>query len=140
VEPLKLCFKGQAWYLYGYCRDRQDNRLFKLSRMKNLARADQSFQRESPQHAPALNPLPPGEMVEVVLRLPGEMAFRAYDEFEQPEHLEDGSFLVRVRFLRGEGLFQYVLSFGEHAEVLEPPDVRSGVVERLKKMLARYSI
>lgn len=33
VEPLQLVFKSQAWYLYGFCRSKQDFRLFKLSRV-----------------------------------------------------------------------------------------------------------
>lgn len=140
VEPLKLCFKGQAWYLYGYCRDRMDNRLFKLSRMRNLARTEQAFRRDCPPRALEANLLPQGELVEVALRLNQEVAFRAYDEFEGVEALGDGAFRVRARLPRGEGLFQYVLSFGEHGEVLEPPEVREEFIERLKKTLARYQI
>jgi predicted DNA-binding transcriptional regulator YafY len=36
LEPGKLVFKGQAWYLYGYCRDKKDERFFKISRIKSL--------------------------------------------------------------------------------------------------------
>lgn len=36
AEPLKLCFKAQAWYLYAYCRLRQDYRFFKLKRIRDL--------------------------------------------------------------------------------------------------------
>jgi predicted DNA-binding transcriptional regulator YafY len=115
VEPLKLCFKGQAWYLYGYCRD-------------------------CPPRALESSPLPQGELVEVTLRLPREMAFRVYDEFDKIEALEDGAFLVRARLPRDEGLFQYVLSFGEHCQVQEPPEVREEIIGRLKKTLDRYQI
>ena len=140
VEPLKLCFKGQAWYLYGYCRDRRDARLFKLSRMRNLVRTDEAFRRDCPPRALERNPPPQGEMVEVALSLPREMAFRVYDEFERFEPREGGAFLVRARLARGEGLIQYILSFGEFCEVLEPPDVREEIAGRLKKMLALYQI
>ena len=140
VEPLKLCFKGQAWYLYGFCRDRRDARLFKLSRMRNILCTNQVFQRDCPPRALELNPMPRGEMAEVALRLPKEMAFRVYDEYERFEPQDDGGFLVRANLPRGEGLFQYVLSFGEFCEVLEPPEVRREIAGRLKKMLARYQI
>ena len=36
VEPNKLIYKGQSWYLYGYCRLKKDFRLFKISRIKDL--------------------------------------------------------------------------------------------------------
>jgi predicted DNA-binding transcriptional regulator YafY len=140
VEPLKLYFKGQAWYLYGFCRDRQDTRFFKLSRIRNLTEMEETFSRECPDTVPAAYPLSRGEAVEVALRLPAAQAFRVYDEFERPELLPDGSFLVRASLTRGEGLFHYILSFGEHAEVLEPPEVRSEITEKLKKILSRYQI
>lgn len=140
VEPLKLCFKGQAWYLYGYCRDRRAARLFKLSRMREIKAHDESFSREAPSRALEADPLPQGELVEVTLKVPEEMAFRVYDEFERHEHLEDGSFLVRAMLPKGEGFYQYVLSFGERCEVLSPPEARLEIAVRIEKILSRYRI
>lgn len=140
VEPLKLCFKGQAWYLYGYCRDRRAERLFKLSRMREIEVYEESFSREAPSRALEPGPLPQGELVEVILKLPEEMAFRVYDEFEHHERLENGAFLVRTMLPKGEGLYQYVLSFGERCEVLSPPEARREIAARLEKILARYRI
>ena len=140
VEPLKLYFRGQGWYLYGYCRDRRDFRLFKLNRMKNLVISEQTVVRDAPKGGPGRFSIPQEERVEVTLKLPPEMAFRVYDEYDAFERLPDGSFLVRARMPKGEGMMQYVLSFGECGEVLEPKDVRDAVVSRLRKMLARYEI
>jgi predicted DNA-binding transcriptional regulator YafY len=36
VEPLQLIYKGQAWYLLGWCRNKEDQRLFRISRIKKL--------------------------------------------------------------------------------------------------------
>ncbi|WP_248928573.1 helix-turn-helix transcriptional regulator [Paenibacillus hamazuiensis] len=36
VEPIGLAWKGNAWYLYAYCRLRKDCRRFKLSRIRKL--------------------------------------------------------------------------------------------------------
>ena len=36
VHPWKLVFRGQAWYLLGWCTSRKAERIFKLSRMRNL--------------------------------------------------------------------------------------------------------
>ncbi|MBO7638298.1 MAG: WYL domain-containing protein, partial [Treponema sp.] len=36
VHPWKLVFRGQAWYLLGFCTTRNAERFFKLSRMRNL--------------------------------------------------------------------------------------------------------
>jgi len=49
VEPYSLLLKAQKWYLYGWCQLRQDFRLFKLSRMSELAISDTNFvKREVP--------------------------------------------------------------------------------------------
>ena len=45
AEPMKLCFKGQSWYLYAFCTVRQDYRFFKLRRMKELKLLDERFER-----------------------------------------------------------------------------------------------
>ena len=41
--PAKLVFKGQSWYLQGFCLDKQNYRTFKLSRMRNLQVTDRTF-------------------------------------------------------------------------------------------------
>ena len=43
VEPVQLFFKHQAWYLKGFCLSRQDMRLFKLTRIKDLQLTDRHF-------------------------------------------------------------------------------------------------
>ena len=37
VHPWKLVYKGQAWYLQGWCTSRKAERFFKLSRMRNVS-------------------------------------------------------------------------------------------------------
>ena len=36
VHPWKLVFRGQSWYLQGWCTSRKAERFFKLTRMRNL--------------------------------------------------------------------------------------------------------
>lgn len=43
VEPARLVLKHYRWYLYAWCRERQDFRYFKLSRMQNLQVLTQGF-------------------------------------------------------------------------------------------------
>ena len=46
IEPLKLIFKGQGWYLYGFCRVKHDFRIFKITRIKNLKLLNETFKRD----------------------------------------------------------------------------------------------
>ncbi|MGG0813128.1 WYL domain-containing protein [Paenibacillus alvei] len=57
VEPHKLVFKQSYWYLYGFCLDKHDFRLFKLSRILSFEVLDK--ENESP-HDIFPSPFPPG--------------------------------------------------------------------------------
>ena len=51
VEPLQLVFKSQAWYLYGFCRGKQDFRFFKLSRVSQCQILSEKFERKAGQRS-----------------------------------------------------------------------------------------
>jgi len=48
VEPYQLVLKGSHWYLYGYCRTKNDYRLFRLSRMSKLQTEEAFTPRDYP--------------------------------------------------------------------------------------------
>nr|WP_234405581.1 WYL domain-containing protein [Paenibacillus sp. IHBB 10380] len=43
VEPHKLVFKQTYWYLYAFCLEKNDFRLFKLSRICSYEVLDSTF-------------------------------------------------------------------------------------------------
>lgn len=138
VEPLKLCFKGQGWYLYGYCRVRNDYRFFKLRRIKNLIVLTEQFKREKPEKIFSGTKVFQDDFVTITLKFSKEMAYRVYDEFPDCELLQDGSFRATLTMPRGEWIYHYLATFGEHCEVLSPIDVRLQIKEKLKITLAQY--
>ena len=138
VEPLKLCFKGQGWYLYGYCRLRSDYRFFKLRRMKELTVLSEHFDRQKPERIFDGYKVFQDDFVTMTLRISKEMAYRVYDEFSEYELLPDGSFMVTLTMPRSEWMYYYVFTFGEYCEVLKPKDIRLQIKEKLQKTLERY--
>lgn len=144
AEPLQLLFKEYTWYLRAFCRDREDMRLFKLLRMKRVETTGESFspQKHLCPKADALNSDIQDDSYLTMLTLlidKGE-AFRVYDRFEEEEItvLENGDFLVRVKYLMDEWAYGVIFSFGAAAEVIEPVEVRTEILRRLKKMQLRY--
>ncbi len=139
AEPLRLVFKGRSWYLYAFCRTRGAERLFKLTRMKNLLVTQERFERTAPDKLPFSEPYP-HKMFLLKLRLDASCAFRVYDEFssEQITRSPDGSFLVNVEFPPGEWVYGYLLTFGGAVTVLEPEEIRSELVLRLQNALKNY--
>lgn len=138
VEPLKLCFKGQSWYLYAYCTVRLDYRFFKLRRMKELELLGEHFERPIPAKIFGGETAFQDDFVTITLKLSKEMAYRVYDEFSQYEVLSDGSFLAKLTMPKGDWVYHYLATFGQHCEVLEPKDIRLQVRDKLQKTLAQY--
>ena len=141
VEPVKLRFKGNSWYLQGYCLTREDYRTFKLIRMRNLQVTEHAFPEErmidlpiEPALSAIANPLP------MVLRFSPAIRHRVYDEFPSDclTNNEDGSLTARVVFWESEWVWGYLLSFGGALTVLEPEWARKRVLESLYAALENY--
>lgn len=138
VEPLKLIFKGQSWYLYGYCRVRSDYRFFKLRRIKHIKVLTEQFKRQRPQKIFDEIKVFQDDIIAITLKLSNEMAYRVYDEFSDFEVLSDGSFKATLTMPRGEWIYYYLATFGEHCEVLSPVDIRLQTRDKLQKTLEQY--
>lgn len=144
VCPLRLCFKGRAWYLQAFCLTRSAMRLFKLSRIRQAQIVPGGFPAEAFEAVEHAQPLSGEEAapitLSVTLHLDACMAYRVYDDFSDQEltHLEDGSFLVQAVYPAGAWIASMILSYGGHAEVLAPQALRSEIAQTLKKMCARY--
>lgn len=139
VEPIKLIFKGTAWYLYGFCRFRQDFRFFKLKRIRDLDVLEEHFVYRVPK-ADAV-PYKSGEaqeLVKIKFRIEKEAAYRAYDDFEQCETQTDGSVIVAGCFKKNEWVMNYILGYGEMCEVLEPLELRDEIQQKIRCMLKKY--
>ena len=138
VDPLKIYFKGQAWYLYGYCKDKKDFRLFKLRRIKNLCVCDKKFLRETPLQILSDSCSFSTEIKKVKMKLSKEMAFRVYDDFSDIEVLDSGDFIVKFEYPNTSWVYDYILSFGEYCEVLEPNEIKNEIKDKIKKMFNLY--
>lgn len=131
VEPLKLMFKSSSWYLKAYCREKQDYRIFKLTRILNLTILNESF---LPHPFPAQTGPPPQSCISILLRFPKEMAYRVYDEFDvsQIRQQSNGDFIVTAQMPEDEWLIGFLLSFGPSVEIIEPVSLRITVAEQVR--------
>lgn len=137
VEPVKLCYKGQSWYLYAYCMLREDYRFFKLRRIQNVEVSDEHFKRTAPAQIFG-EAMFWDNLVTITLRISKEMAYRVYDEFSEYEELPDGNFMVKVTIPEGKWVYHYIATFGEFCELVEPEEIRQQVKRKLEKTLDYY--
>ena len=142
IEAHQLWFKAKSWYVKGFCLTRQDLRLFKLSRVRNLTLGPEGFiDRDLPAHLQKPIPSsPPKPLITLKFRIDQSMTFRVLDEFDEDEFEKqpDGSFIVVVTWPEDNWVHGFLLSFGEHIEVLEPEHIRELMKEQAKKMLERH--
>ena len=140
VEPVKLIFKGQSWYLYAFCRKKQDFRFFKITRIKNLSGSEETFERDSPNDIWNMTDAPRYEMMTLKLKIEARMAFRVYDEFDPTciQKNKDDSFTVMISLPEEEWIYGYLMSFGSNLEVLEPKSVRKKIKKYFKESLKNY--
>ena len=69
VEPYYLVFRWSSWYLWGWCMDRKDYRLFKLNRMDRVTETDKEFVcRDAPMPDLSAEKIFPGEIKVKVYR------------------------------------------------------------------------
>jgi predicted DNA-binding transcriptional regulator YafY len=141
IEPMQLVFKGQAWYVWGYCRTRRDFRTFRISRIRNMTVSDETFTRRRPEEVKEEETSPPQvKMVTLKLRFKPEDLYRVYDDYNEDRITRnpDGTYDVMVTFAEDEWVYGYILSFGPYVEVLEPPYIREIIRQRLAKALKYY--
>ena len=138
VEPLQIWFKDKSWYLISYCKLKEDYRIFKVARMKEMKVLEKHFERELPKEQKEEK----YKLKNIVLELEisKEMAYRVYDEFEDNEITknEDGSFRVKVEYPETDWIYGYILSFGENIKVISPKRVKSTIKVRLEETLKNY--
>ena len=138
VEPLQIWFKDKSWYLVSYCKLKQDYRIFKIARIKEVKILQEHFERELPKEED--NEKYNFKIIELELEINKAMTYRVYDEFESKEitKKQDGNFIIKVKYPENEWVYGYILSFGEYAKVLNPGYAKNIIKDKLQRTLKNY--
>lgn len=137
VEPLQIWFKDKSWYIKAFCRLKQDYRIFKIARIRDIKILDEHFERDLPVEKEEKTKF---KVISLKLEISKEMAYRVYDEFEK-ENInknENGDFIVEVEYPENEWVYGYILSFGEYVKVLSPEYAKDIIKKRLEKTIKKY--
>lgn len=139
VEPLQIWFKDKAWYIKAYCRAKEDYRIFKITRMRNIEILEETFERELPKEQE--RKIYEIKLISLELEISKEKAYRVYDEFEKENitKKEDGNFIVHIDYPENDWVYEYILSFGEHIKVIAPEYAKNMIKDKIEKMMKNYS-
>ena len=143
VEPMKLIFKTNAWYLQAFCQTRNELRMFKIVRMADVQKTEETFTPMIPEPLPGGGQLQETQKwIELCFNISADGAYRVYDEFEEKEITKntDGSFTIMTTLPESDWLIRYILSFGSEAEVKSPQHIRDMLQLELSKIAMRYKI
>lgn len=139
VEPLKLVFKSKDWYLYGFCRMRNDCRFFKLTRIRDMEIQTEIYSREIPSACAIKKQTDIQNTIAAALKFDKSMAFRVYDEFaEDVTEDKQGNLYVHTNLPDSDALYSYLFSFADKVEILEPKNIREQVRKKLAAMQKKY--
>lgn len=139
IEPYYLIFRWSSWYVWGWCKSREDFRLFKLNRMEKLQLADSFTKRSAPLPDLSTERIFPGS-IRVKALIDRECKWRLVEEFgtECFTEREDGRLLFQAEYTDPENLITWLFSFRDKAEILEPEELREEMHRTLLKTLEKY--
>ena len=140
IEPYYLIFRWSSWYVWGWCRKREDFRLFKLNRMDCLQEADTPFVKR-PVPLPDLKNeriFPGGIRVKALFD--AACKWRLVEEFGTTCFTEqaDGKLLFHADYTHKENLVTWLLTFRDQVELLEPVEIRKELQAALRNTLKIY--
>lgn len=140
IEPYYLIFKWSNWYVWGWCQEREDFRLFKLNRMEEVGVSGHTFEsRDCP--LPDLRDVSvfPGE-IEVKALFRPAYKWKLVEEYGPNCYVEqeDGRLLFRSGFANKDYLIDWLLRFRNGVELIEPEEIRAEMRMLLDSMRTVY--
>jgi predicted DNA-binding transcriptional regulator YafY len=142
IEPYHLIFQWSSWYVWGYCMQRNDWRMFKLTRMTALqCTGKKREKREVPEYTSDKLLHTKGE-IEAIVKFDKSVRWRLVDEWGSNtfEEDEDGNLIVRFTWSDTASFYNWILTFGAKAEILEPESYRREFAQVLADMQKKYEL
>ena len=142
VEPSRLDFQRGRWYLTGFDRVRDDERHFRLDRLEGDVTLGEAgaFARTQTSRGLRRQPWELGDEPPTVARLhidPDQAAWAKHHLDGIVETRDDGSIVLEVTVTNEAAFRAFALTFLDHAEILEPLELRASMVSWLEQLSKR---
>lgn len=141
VEPYRMLYKGNTWYLQGYCLSKHDFRTFKLNRIVHFEMLDTSFvPREVPISQLNEFRFHDKNICIAKLRITDNLKDKFISLYGQACIIAkyNDYCIVQIPIPINDWGLNHILSFGEDCQCLEPYELKEGIKTKLKKMIDNY--
>lgn len=141
IEPYFIVFQWTAWYVFGYCMERKDWRLFKLARLWDLKQCEETFtQREIPPECRDFNSYFTDENKLIALFDPS-VKYQLIEEygFDCFTEMKGGQLRLEIPFMKHNYIISWLLGFGNKVKVIEPIEIVEEIKGIAEKMLKIYT-
>ena len=147
VEPWKIIFRGQAWYLYGFCNDKNEPRYFKLSRIQNCSvtyekviHEEKDFPEENHKNENEYYGYDEENFKFTTLKFEVDVSciFMIVDEYSV-EKIEDcpkkpNKKIITMKVPDMSWIVNWLLGFGSQVKVLEPQWMKDAISREAEKI------
>ncbi len=139
IEPYDLIFRWAGWYVWSWCEQRKDFRLFKLGRMTDLM-IGETFEKRAAELPDFSSDKMFPPLYQVKAKIRPEFKWRLVEEYgiESFTVCGDGTLLFSGQFTDKKNIVGWIASFGDGAELLEPSELRSDVLTYAERIRKKY--
>ncbi|MBP9022232.1 MAG: YafY family transcriptional regulator [Spirochaetes bacterium] len=137
VEPISLVFKAYSWYLYSYCLEKNDYRIFRLSRIKNISVSKDTFTGKKRKYQSDYSIKPD---TDITIRFKNSFETLISEFFPQSRVENSADFsTITFKAQNDEWLYKILLGMGSDIEIVSPKSVRESFIKYLKEISSKYS-
>lgn len=142
IEPYKLIFKQEYWYLFGYCTKRQEFRMFKINRISTLEICREIYEERTNFEIPTMqSDFSNDKGTLITVRMDKMYEFLAIDFFGKENIREiNNSLYISFSTEYVQWVISTFASLGDKAEIIEPESLRKKIKNFLKQAENQYEI
>ena len=141
IEPHLLVYKQNIWYIYAWCRNRNDFRLFKIARVRSARITGEIFERREidRDRLPLKFNFENAELVDLKISVE-KKALPDVEEWLGIGNIRRAgdALIAEASLPAGEVLYSKLMSFGDGIRVLAPETIAAEMRERAEKLLRLY--
>jgi len=146
VDPYHLFYHQGVWYFCGYCHKRKEVRDFALDRILSCSMTTQHFSMPDEFHINEYLQnafrIIKGKSETITIHFDAYQAKwireRIWHPTQKMKELPNGELLLTL-YTEPKEIKQWVMSYGNHAEIIKPKKLRDEIRNDLKKILQKYT-